>query len=234
MGHESRIEPWLPMTTVLLVSFRTDWLRREDTMKTAWKETGNRWAAVFSIRMDGAAGQNRTCSSTWGWKQEKFQRWGKCFLLTSPSIEHPPRPQKRARIPTKPGLVSTRALSAGSCFIDGPCCAASPQASHRACPALARSCDKRTIHQNLRLISPFSRTEPYGASAIIKGRVVWGLVAGTKIRKVCAWASGKANLAIDIGNLGNRRWPPYRAKAVESNTVPKPATKARQSEEGGD
>src|SRR6266550_420316 len=90
MGHESRIEPWLPMTTVLLVSFRTDWLRREDTMKTAWKETGNRWAAVFSIRMDGAAGQNRTCSSTWGWKQEKFQRWGKCFLLTSPSIEHPP------------------------------------------------------------------------------------------------------------------------------------------------
>src|SRR5437660_12120932 len=87
MGHESRIEPWLPMTTVLLVSFRTDWLRREDTMKTAWKETGNRWAAVFSIRMDGAAGQNRTCSSTWGWKQEKFQRWGKCFLLNSPSIE---------------------------------------------------------------------------------------------------------------------------------------------------
>src|SRR5438046_2940556 len=95
MGHESRIEPWLPMTTVLLVSFRTDWIRREDTMKTAWKETGNRWAAVFSIRMDGAAGQNRTCSSTWGWKQEKFQRWGKCFLLTSPSIEHPPRRKRR-------------------------------------------------------------------------------------------------------------------------------------------
>src|SRR6266567_751288 len=147
MGHESRIEPWLPMTTVLLVSFRTDWLRREDTMKTAWKETGNRWAAVFSIRMDGAAGQNRTCSSTWGWKQEKFQRWGKCFLLTSPSIEHPPRPQKKARIPTKPGLVSTRALSAGSCFIDRPYCAASPQASHRGLPG-PRSCDKRTIHQN--------------------------------------------------------------------------------------
>src|SRR5207302_9714040 len=87
MGHESRIEPWLPMTTVLLVSFRTDWLRREDTMKTAWKETGNRWAAVLSIRMDGAAGQNRTCSSTWGWKQEKVHRWGKCFLLISPPIE---------------------------------------------------------------------------------------------------------------------------------------------------
>src|SRR2546429_500225 len=33
-------------------------------------------------------------------------------------------------------LVSTRALSAGSCFIARPYCAASPQASHRACPAL--------------------------------------------------------------------------------------------------
>src|SRR5438552_13096060 len=33
-------------------------------------------------------------------------------------------------------LVLTRALSAGSCFIDRPYCAASPQASHRACPAL--------------------------------------------------------------------------------------------------
>src|SRR5947208_16597088 len=29
MGHESRIELWLPLTTVLLVSFRADWLRRE-------------------------------------------------------------------------------------------------------------------------------------------------------------------------------------------------------------
>src|SRR5437899_1669119 len=85
----------------------------------------------------------RSCSSTWGWKQEKFQRWGKCFLLTSPSIEHPPRPQKRARIPTKPGLVSTRALSAGSCFIDRPYCAASLKASHRACPALGLATKER-------------------------------------------------------------------------------------------
>src|SRR5438046_10647678 len=29
MGHESRIELWLPLTTVLLVSFRANWLRRE-------------------------------------------------------------------------------------------------------------------------------------------------------------------------------------------------------------
>jgi hypothetical protein len=58
MGHESRIEPWLPLTTVLLVSFRADWLRREQAMKTARRENRNCWAAVFSIPVDGLAGQN--------------------------------------------------------------------------------------------------------------------------------------------------------------------------------
>jgi hypothetical protein len=56
-------------------------------MKTAERENQNRWAAMFSIRADGTAGQNRPCSSTWGWKQEKLQRREKYFLLTSPSIE---------------------------------------------------------------------------------------------------------------------------------------------------
>src|SRR5436309_8901061 len=59
-------------------------------------------------------------------------------------------------------LVLTRAISAGSCFIDRPYCAASPQASHIGLPG-PRSCEKRTTHQNLRLISPFSRTEPVRA-----------------------------------------------------------------------
>jgi hypothetical protein len=89
MGHESQIEPWLPLTTVLLVSFRADWLRREETMKTARKENRNCWAAVFSIRVDGLAGQN-SALITWGWKQEKLQpSREKNFLLTSPSIELP-------------------------------------------------------------------------------------------------------------------------------------------------
>src|SRR6516225_1311853 len=87
MGHESRIEPWLPLTTVLLVSFRADWLRREEGMKTAWRENRNCWADVFSIRVDGLAGQNSPLI-TWGWKQEKLQlSREKNFLLTSPSIE---------------------------------------------------------------------------------------------------------------------------------------------------
>ena len=92
MGHESQIEPWLPLTTVLLVSFRADWLRREETMKTARKENRNCWAAVFSIRVDGLAGQN-SALITWGWKQEKLQpSREKNFLLTSPSIELPSGP----------------------------------------------------------------------------------------------------------------------------------------------
>jgi hypothetical protein len=82
MGHESRIEPWLPLTTVLLVSFRADWLRREEAMKTAEKENRNRWTA--SIRADGAAGQNTPSLIPSGWKQEKLQRRGRCFFLTSP------------------------------------------------------------------------------------------------------------------------------------------------------
>ena len=84
MGHESRIEPWLPLTTVLLVGFRADWLHREETMKTAERENRNCWTA--SIRGDGAAGQNTPSLIASGWKQEKLQHRGKCFLLTSPSI----------------------------------------------------------------------------------------------------------------------------------------------------
>ena len=91
MGHESRIEPWLPLTTVLLVSFRADWLRREEAMKTARKKKRDSWAAVFSIRGNGLAGHD-SALITWGWKQEKLQFQPpreKNFLLTSPSIELP-------------------------------------------------------------------------------------------------------------------------------------------------
>src|SRR6266480_3912295 len=95
---------------------------------------------------DGAAGsadRGRACygtspprgASNFGWSLRTNYCRG-CF-------EHPPRPQKRARIPTKPGLVSTRALSAGSCFIDRPYCAASLKASHRACPALGLATKER-------------------------------------------------------------------------------------------
>src|SRR5947199_8600088 len=41
MGHESRIELWLPLTTVLLVSFRADWLRREGSDENRWEKQPN-------------------------------------------------------------------------------------------------------------------------------------------------------------------------------------------------
>jgi hypothetical protein len=56
-------------------------------MKTAERDNRNRWADMFSVCANGTAGRNRRCSSTWGWKQEKLQRWERYFLLTSPSIE---------------------------------------------------------------------------------------------------------------------------------------------------
>jgi hypothetical protein len=64
-----------------------DWLRREEAMKTAGRENRNCWAAVSSLRVDGAVGQNRPCLITWGWKEENLQPWGELFLLTSPLIE---------------------------------------------------------------------------------------------------------------------------------------------------
>jgi len=67
---------------------------------------------------------------------------------------------ERARIPTRSGLART--LSAGSRFIDRPYRAASPQDSHRACPALGLATEK-LYTENLRLASPFSTIEAYGA-----------------------------------------------------------------------
>src|ERR1700756_3787231 len=55
--------------------------------------------------------------------------------------------------------IGVRALSVGSCFIDRPYCAASPRASHRACPAPALATNE-LYTKNLRVISTFSRTEP--------------------------------------------------------------------------
>ena len=70
------------LTTVLLVSFRSDWLRRDGAMKTAEKEKRNCWPALMALPR-----QKHLSSIMWGWKQEKLRPSEKCFLLTSPSIE---------------------------------------------------------------------------------------------------------------------------------------------------
>jgi hypothetical protein len=56
-------------------------------MKTAGRETPNRWAKVSSNRADDAVGQNTSCSFKWAEKQEDFQALEECFSLTSPFIE---------------------------------------------------------------------------------------------------------------------------------------------------
>src|ERR1700722_19085153 len=84
MGHESRIEPWSPnLTTVCFAGFRTEWLRREEAMKTAGKENPNHGVAWRRNRAHGAEGQNRSRSIKWAAKQEKFRPMQKCFFLTS-------------------------------------------------------------------------------------------------------------------------------------------------------
>src|SRR5215469_18439627 len=60
-------------------------------MKTAGRETPNRWAKVSSNRANGAVRQNTSCSFKWAEKQENFQPSDECFFLTSPFIEHLPR-----------------------------------------------------------------------------------------------------------------------------------------------
>jgi hypothetical protein len=88
MGHESRIEPWSPHSTVFcFAGFGTDRLRCEEAMKTAGREDPNRWANVPSNRTHGAERQNSARSIVWAEKQEKFQPEGRCSFLTSTFIE---------------------------------------------------------------------------------------------------------------------------------------------------
>ena len=56
-------------------------------MKTAARGFWSCWAAVPSVRVDGAVGQNRPCLITWGWKEANLQSLGEVFLLTFPLIE---------------------------------------------------------------------------------------------------------------------------------------------------
>src|ERR1700683_1751780 len=88
MGHESRIELWSPnLTMFCFVGFGTDRLRRQEAMKTATRENPNRRVAWPCNRAHGAAGQNRSRSSKWAEKQEKFQPKEMCFFSHSPFIE---------------------------------------------------------------------------------------------------------------------------------------------------
>src|SRR6266481_5011812 len=88
MGHESRIELWSPnLTTFCFAGFGTDRLRCEQAMKTAGRENLIHGVTWPRNRAHGAVGQNRSRSSKWAAKQEKFQPQEMCFFLTSTFIE---------------------------------------------------------------------------------------------------------------------------------------------------
>src|SRR6266480_1763101 len=61
-------------------------------------------------------------------------------------------------------LVLTRALSAGSCFIDRPYCAASPSASHRACPGLGLA-SKETKERYTKTCALYPRSQERSLTA---------------------------------------------------------------------
>jgi hypothetical protein len=75
------------LTAFCFAGFGTDRLRRAEVMKTAGRESPNRWGNASSNRVHGAEVQNRSCSIMWAAKQENFQPTEMCFFLTSPFIE---------------------------------------------------------------------------------------------------------------------------------------------------
>jgi hypothetical protein len=84
MGHESRIELWLPLTTVLLVSFRADWLRREEAMKTAERENRNRWADMFKRLREWHGRSEATLFKYVGLEARETPAVGEVFSLDFP------------------------------------------------------------------------------------------------------------------------------------------------------
>src|ERR1017187_7304736 len=56
-------------------------------MKTAGRENPNHGVALPRNRAHGAGSQNKSRSSEWAEKQEKFQPKERCFFLTSPFID---------------------------------------------------------------------------------------------------------------------------------------------------
>jgi hypothetical protein len=87
MGHESQIEPWWALTTELLVGFRTDWLGREEAMKTAGRGTHNCYATVRSKPSSWSGRLEQLLLNYTGWKARKYPAAAEVFFLTFPFIE---------------------------------------------------------------------------------------------------------------------------------------------------
>jgi hypothetical protein len=71
------------LTTVVLASFGTDRLRRQEAMNTAGRENPNYGVTLPRNRAHDTEEQNRSRSIKWAEKQEKFPPKEMCFFLTA-------------------------------------------------------------------------------------------------------------------------------------------------------
>src|SRR6516165_845426 len=81
MGHESPIEPWLPLTTCSACESQSSWLHANKTMKTTGRKRQNPQA--LPLEVDNSTGHNTPTSLRLGWTQDRLQPPEECFLLTS-------------------------------------------------------------------------------------------------------------------------------------------------------
>jgi hypothetical protein len=81
------LRPDWHLTTDLLVGFRTDWLRREQAMKTAGRETPNSRARLCNEPSQRRGRLEPSLLTHTGWKVRKHPAAGEVFFLTSPFIE---------------------------------------------------------------------------------------------------------------------------------------------------
>src|SRR6266436_7337736 len=87
MGHESQIEPWLPLNHRSACGFGTDRLRRQEAMKTAGRGTPNRRAHPPWQPSTWRGRSEQILLNQVGCEGRKLPAKGEIFFLTSTFIE---------------------------------------------------------------------------------------------------------------------------------------------------